>query len=443
MNDRAPRVMGVGGMVMDPSAGVAVLVSPRGRAALAAGATGTVVRLLREAHGWTQQELADRSGYSQATISRVERGVTRAGRDTVVLADLADALGVPPAVLGVAGDLGQRPILDGVDRRELLGGAVGLAVMALLPQNVATPGRIDAADVTRCWTALHRLYELDDRHGGGTICQLTEGVARRLQDALHRGSCLPEVRHELQKVTAATMEHAGWLSYDAGWQDGARRWWLETCHFADVNDVPGVRVTALASMASQASYLGSGAEAVGLVQAARKTETHDQENFPLSSLLAAREALGHAQAGDRSAAVAALGQARQLFDRGRRGDEPFWLDFWDSAQLASYESRVALALRQGKPAEVAARTALARVDAVLFPRNHISYAAGLGLILAQRGQLDEAISVTGEALHGAHAVQGSGLVVASLHRTVDLLGQQKYPSATAFAAAARRLLPAK
>jgi Helix-turn-helix domain len=60
------------------SAVVAVLLSPQGRAALAAGATGTVIRLVRQAHGWTKQQLADRSGYSQATISRVERGVSRA-----------------------------------------------------------------------------------------------------------------------------------------------------------------------------------------------------------------------------------------------------------------------------------------------------------------------------------------------------------------------------
>ena len=430
-------------MVMDPSAVAAVLASPQGRAAVAAGATGTVIRLIRQAHGWTQQELAGRSGYSQATVSRVERGVSRAARDTAVLTDLADALGVPAAVLGVTSASGQRPILDAVERREFLGGSAGLAVTALLPQSVATPGRIDAADVTQCWTALRRLYELDDRYGGGTVCQLTEGMARRLQDAVRRGNYLPAVGRELQKVTAATMEHAGWLSYDAGWQDRAHRWWLETCHFADVAGVPGVRVTVLASMASQASYVGAGAEAVDLIQASRKTTTHDQANSPLLSLLAAREAIGHAQAGDRGAAVSAIGQAHQWLDRGRRGDEPFWLDFWDPACLAWYEARIALAMRQGKSAEVAGRTALASVDAVSFPRNRTHYAADLGLILAQRGQLDEAISVTSEAIQGVHAVGGSGLVVADLHRTVDLLGQQKYPPATTFAAAARRLLPAK
>ncbi|MGH3866490.1 MAG: hypothetical protein ACRDQ4_10205 [Pseudonocardiaceae bacterium] len=67
----------------------------------------------------------------------------------------------------------------------------------------------------------------------------------------------------------------------------------------------------------------------------------------------------------------------------------------------------------------------------------------MGLVLTQRGQLDQAISVTTEAIQTVHAVRGSGRVVASLHRTVDLLGQQKYPPAATFAATARHLLPAK
>jgi hypothetical protein len=66
--------------------------------------------------------------------------VSRVTRDTAVLTDLAGALRVPCAALGLVGDPDQRPILDDVERREFLGGAAGLAVTALLPQSVATPG---------------------------------------------------------------------------------------------------------------------------------------------------------------------------------------------------------------------------------------------------------------------------------------------------------------
>ncbi|MGB6162700.1 MAG: helix-turn-helix transcriptional regulator [Pseudonocardiaceae bacterium] len=423
---------------------IAVLLSPQGRAAVAAGETGTLVRLMREARGWTQSDLADRSGYSQPTISRLERGTSRAARDTVVLADVAQALGAPVAALGVSGPLDDPPMLDNVERRDLLGGAASLAVTVLLPRGVATPGRIDTGQAVQCWTALRRLFELDDCQGGATVYPVAEGIAQRLQDALRRGSYSSAVGRELQSVTAATMEHAGWLAYDAGWQQKARQWWLETCHFAELTDVPGARVTALASMALQASNTpGGGRETVSLARAARTVAKKDQSLAPtLLSVLAAREAVGHAQTGDRGAAVTAIGEARQWLDHGRRGDEPFWLDFWGPADLAWHETRVALVGRNGKSAEVAARAALASSAADAFPRNHVVYTVGLASVLTQLGQLDEAISVASDAIHGVQEIRGSGLIIADLRRTVDLLGQQKYPPATTFATAARRLLPA-
>jgi transcriptional regulator with XRE-family HTH domain len=341
---------------------VAVLLSPQGRAAVAAGEIGTLIRLMRQALGWSQQDLADRSGYSQATISRLERGVSRAARDTVILTDIAQALGVPPAVLGVSGQSAHPPILDGVERRDFFGGAAGLAVAVLLPREVATPGRIDAAQAAQCWTALRRLFELDDCQGGATVYQVAEEMARRLQDALRRGSYVPSVGRELQRVTAATMEHAGWLAYDAGWQHKARHWWLETCHLAELAEVPDARVTALASMALQASNTpGGGRETVALAHAARAA-AGDRATPILLSLLAAREAVGHAQTGDRLAAVSAISQARQWLDHGRGGDEPFWLDFWGPADLSWHETHVALATGNGKSAELAARTTLSHAD---------------------------------------------------------------------------------
>jgi hypothetical protein len=102
---------------------------------------------------------------------------------------------------------------------------------------------------------------------------------------------------------------------------------------------------------------------------------------------------------------------------------------------------VALATGQGRLAEAAARRALANVDAEAFSRNHVSYASYLGLVLIQRRQLDEAITVTSNAVQRVDTIRGSGRITARLNRTVDLLGQQDYLPAKTFATAARRLLP--
>ena len=57
----------------------------------------------------------------------------------------------------------------------------------MLPQPVAVPGQIGAGDVEQCWTSLRRLFELDDRQGGGTVYEMAARMARHLQDAVRQG----------------------------------------------------------------------------------------------------------------------------------------------------------------------------------------------------------------------------------------------------------------
>lgn len=53
---------------------------------------GTLIAELRKAKGWTQERLAGLAGVSHSTISRLERGGTKAPRE-VELGRIADALG--------------------------------------------------------------------------------------------------------------------------------------------------------------------------------------------------------------------------------------------------------------------------------------------------------------------------------------------------------------
>ena len=65
-------------------------------------------------------------------------------------------------------------------------------------------------------------------------------------------------------------------------------------------------------------------------------------------MLAAREAVGHAQTGDRTAARTALIESRKQLELGPREDDPLWLQFWSPADFACHETRVALAFGDGK-----------------------------------------------------------------------------------------------
>lgn len=58
---------------------------------------GESITAHREYRRWTMQELADRSGIGQGSVSRYERGLRTMPID--ILMRLSDALGVPPGVL--------------------------------------------------------------------------------------------------------------------------------------------------------------------------------------------------------------------------------------------------------------------------------------------------------------------------------------------------------
>ncbi|MEV5967934.1 helix-turn-helix transcriptional regulator [Kribbella sp. NPDC051952] len=117
------------------------------RAALASGDLGMIIRRVREAHHLTLAQLGARCGYSPSTVSRLETG-RQPLRDLHVLRSLADALGIPAHLLGLADtsprsvanprpDASLRSILrmdeeiDPMRRRTLLAGIGGLAGSAV------------------------------------------------------------------------------------------------------------------------------------------------------------------------------------------------------------------------------------------------------------------------------------------------------------------------
>jgi transcriptional regulator with XRE-family HTH domain len=63
----------------------------------AVGSTGEVIRMLRELKGWTQAELARRSGISATNISLLENEKVEIGKKRVE--QLAKAFDVHPAII--------------------------------------------------------------------------------------------------------------------------------------------------------------------------------------------------------------------------------------------------------------------------------------------------------------------------------------------------------
>ncbi|MGH3972363.1 MAG: helix-turn-helix domain-containing protein [Pseudonocardiaceae bacterium] len=425
---------------------LAALTSEQGHAAVSAGDTGTVLRLVRKKTGMHQSEIAARSGYSQPTISRAERGQIS---DPVVLADIADVLGVPHDALGLPGAGNPAaPTLDDMERREMLKGILAVASAALLPAQIvdAAAGgnkKIGAADVQQCVDALRRLYEMDYVSGGRPVYELTASMASRLRDTVGRAAYGPAVGRKLRGVAAATYENAGWQAYDAGDFGAAHRWWLETLHLSNLGEgAEDAKVIALTSMSLEASERGRrGHEAVDLAHAAQKT-AGDSATPALRSLLAAREGIGHAVSGNQRASAGSFQTARQWLDRTHDQNEPEWLAFWGPADLSWHEMTAARAAGKPAVAETAATTAISHADPETMPRNHAIYTASLGHTLAQAGRYEEAITVSRDVLANP-ATKGSSRPVAELQATARVLSLSTYPQARSFGATVAKLTGAR
>jgi hypothetical protein len=126
----------------------------------------------------------------------------------------------------------------------------------------------------------------------------------------------------------------------------------------------------------------------------------------LQSNLLALEAFAQSQAGNEHAAWQALHQADALLGTGSHGDDPQWLDFWDEADLACIETRVAQSLGQLPLAERRIRAAINTVRPE-YQRNRTSYLARHSTVLLEQRNLEEAVSTAAQAVVGASDVSSA------------------------------------
>ncbi|MEU0278783.1 helix-turn-helix transcriptional regulator [Streptomyces sp. NPDC006195] len=78
-----------------------IWTTPEMRDAIASSNPGAIVRLARRAAELTQTQLGQATGYTAASVSRMERG-KQPMRDMILLTRIAEVLNIPPQLLGLA-----------------------------------------------------------------------------------------------------------------------------------------------------------------------------------------------------------------------------------------------------------------------------------------------------------------------------------------------------
>ncbi|MER5971662.1 helix-turn-helix domain-containing protein [Streptomyces sp. NPDC002055] len=376
---------------------------------------GEAISAARRDRGWTQTQLADMCGYSQSTISRLERG-RQSAKDIDVLAMVADRLGISPTRLGLADDTPHNAAVNHPqNRRRFLGTAATLGVqIASLGSERSRP--INPAVIGHLRSLRATLVQSDSLYGPHCVIGAVRDHLTVIEQQL-----LPaaggNLRVEMLQAAAEWAEFAGWLHEDLG-QPEFGLWWSDRAmEWAQEADDPVRQAFILMRKAQQSVNLTQQQRAIGLASAALRVRGDVPARIRASAHL--QQAHGHALAGDDTGASRAIEFAYGLVGKGREAETDqlggYCVPAYVDAQGAACQ------LRLGKPAKAVASYQRALRD---WPDN---YQRERGLHLARLASAhaadrapDAACSVALEALEITRETE-SRRTTAELRRVVTAL----------------------
>jgi transcriptional regulator with XRE-family HTH domain len=377
------------------------------REALARGDLGAFLALLRAGADLSQLDLAALvEGWSQSTVSLVERGKRDTLYDIRELLRVTGALGVPreallPLLLGEPystpdgkGDVEPEGEVD-MDRRSFTRLTAAAVVGTALPAT-RIPSRVEPAHVRYIRGCLDRLRRQDRDLGGGVIVRQAARQYAWARRMLDESDYTDAVGRELLNVTAELAITTGWFAYDGGQQHIARQMYGEANLLAGSVGVGELTTHVFVNLAMQSTYLAraggssSGLAREGLRFATRAAEVARHEPSPrLHALVSLRQAAAYAQLGDETAFKTSIDNAHRELDRGDHPADQAWTAFVTRAEIDGHDADGWLRLEQ-------TGRAVSRYDDVLGarlpPRNAAYYRARLAGALLEDGDRAEAIA---------------------------------------------------
>lgn len=391
-----------------------VIAQPEFRRALALGDWSTVLRLVIQETDASGATIASATGVSQPHISRLLNGrVTEPGIRTVRM--ICDNLGIPRSLAGLV----DRDQETATDRRQMLGGALGLSGLALI-------GTADGEVPLDHAHDEHLLMVLS-----ATYRRLEHRVSSRLlmAPAIAHLSLIRQLRaradarrggRQLVTMTSESAGLAAWLYVDLDDRANARRHYRLAVKEAQATGHLLLPAYMQASFGHFAIISGDPTQGLRLVTEAR-------HNLPRSAPLIAHvwldaiEAVALAHYGDRRA-LAVLDNAERRLGKATN-DEPVWpwLFRFDLPKLAGYRAAVEAKLGRWQAAEISLNLAAkAERSAKQRAVNEIEQAR----VLAGRREIERACAVAVSALDTGIACGSERIVraVADFRSSLEQVG---------------------
>jgi hypothetical protein len=309
-----------------------ILRKPGVADALARGDWSTVLRAFLDG-GLSQTAIAARTGLSQSQVSRLASGQSKTpGMNTVKA--LCDGLAVPRQFAGLLVGASQE---DDTDRRQFLGGSLGVLAAAAVPHGEVGDERLLMA------TSLSYRH-LEQRTPARALVPPAAAHLALACDLARRAEGKPRAR-----LSAAVSEIAGlaaWLHADLAEPAQARRYYKMSIAAAQQARQPVLAIYMQGSFGQYASTAGDPIHGLRLLRDAAGRLPRSAPSTA-RAWLACLEAVALGHLGDRDA-LKVLDDARRHADAGIISEPVWpWLFQFDTAKVASY--RAITASRLGLP----------------------------------------------------------------------------------------------
>jgi transcriptional regulator with XRE-family HTH domain len=260
--------------------------------------------------------------------------------------------------------------------------------------------RVGQAEVEALWSMCGTFADLDHKLGGGHARSTLAHYASHAVLPMLEGSYPERTGRSLMAAAARLCNLGAFMAFDCELHGLAQRYYIQALRLAQAGADRALGAHILADMSMQAHYLGDAREALALAVAGQRT-AKDCGSFATLARCHAMEARAHALLGD----AVACGRAMSLAERALEtaGDEPSWIRFFTSEQLAAEFMYAASELgrsthvQQLAPAVLTSSEGMQRRFALATVTLAASHLGG-GKAEASHTDVDQACAVLGEAL---------------------------------------------
>lgn len=250
--------------------------------------------------------------------------------------------------------------------------------------------------------ATEAISRLDYRFGGGH--------ARRMMATYFETEVVPILRtanpampagRELLAAAGALLRLIAWMAYDSGLHGAAQRYFTHGLRLAQAAGDRALAGRLIAGMSHQANFLGHYAHAVNLARVAARG-ARDQATPTGMALFHLMEARALASKGDERECLTALREAERWFSRRTAENDPYWLRYFDEAELAAEHAHVFRELGMAELSGEHAERALG-LHEVMYVRSSSFVRTVLAESCVARGELEQGLLLAGQVVDAASA----------------------------------------